>query len=252
MNFNKLNFKNLNKPRSNGLNIIIDTGISCGGLDDLLSDYNQYIDYIKIGWGLSLITPRLKKKIEICNKHQISVFFGGTLFEYMFKKKYFDDYLKWLKDLNIRFIEISDGTIEMETALKLDCISSAKKEGFTVFSEIGKKNPDDMGSPIGWVSQITEEISTGADYIILEGRESGSGGIYRSNGEIRKGLLADIYTNHKKNFDKLIFESPNKDSQTYFIKKFGVNVNLSNISFNDVLSLISLRNGLRSDTFDIK
>mgnify|MGYP001271777604 CR=1 FL=1 len=252
MNFNKINFKNLNKPRTNGLNIVMDNGIACGALDDLLLDYNQYIDYIKIGWGLSLITPRLKEKIELCYKYEIPVFFGGTLFEYMFQKKYFDDYLRWLKDLNIKFIEISDGTINIEGTAKIDCIKKAKNEGFMVFSEIGKKNPDDIGSPIGWVSQITDEIKAGADFIILEGRESGSAGIYRSSGEIRSGLITDIYSEHKESFDKLIFEAPNKNSQTYFIKKFGSNINLSNINLHDILSLISLRNGLRSDTFNLK
>lgn len=251
MNFDKINFENLNKPRFNGFNILIDNGISSRSLGDVLSDYEQYIDYIKIGWGLSLITPKLKQKIDICKKHGIPVFFGGTLFEYMYNKNFFSDYLKWLKDLNLNFIEISDGTIDIEEKIKLNCIMKAKSEGFTVFSEVGKKDPNEIGSPLGWVKQISNEIEAGSDFIILEGRESGSAGIYRSSGEIRSGLISDIFNQHKKDFNKLIFEAPNKSSQTYLIKKFGPNVNLSNINFNDILSLISLRQGLRSDTFKI-
>ena len=250
MNFDKIKFNNLEKPKINGLNIVIDTGLTIEALKNTLSDYGKYIDFIKIGWGLSLITPKLKQKLEICNKFNIPVFFGGTLFEYMHVKNLFAEYIKWLKDIGINYLEISDGTIQIEEKLKLNYIEEARAKGFVVFSEIGKKSPEDIGSPVGWLNQISNEFEAGSNYVILEGRESGTAGIYRSNGEIRSGLVSDIINQFDKKFDRLIFESPNKSSQVYLIKNYGANVNLSNINNDDILPLVSLRQGLRSDTFD--
>ena len=250
MNFKSIKLKLPKKPKKFSLNIIIDTGISINNLKNILEDHCDYIDMAKIGWGLSLITPQLKKKIEIYKKFQIPVFFGGTLYEYVSNKNLYEEYLKWLKDLDVDTIEISDGTIDIDTKDKLKAIETAKKNHFTVFSEVGKKDPDKIGSPLGWVSQIDQEFDSGSDYIILEGRESGRAGIYRENGEIRSGLLHDILENNKKRINRLIFEAPNKNSQVYMIKNIGIDVNLCNIDINEILSLISLRYGLRSDTFN--
>ena len=46
----------------------------------------------------------------------------------------------------------------------------------------------------------------------------------------------------------LLFEAPTKASQTAFIKQFGPSVNLGNIPPEEVLSLETLRLGLRGDT----
>ncbi len=63
----------------------------------------------------------------------------------------------------------------------------------------------------------------------------------------RYAIISEIL-NSGINPENLIFEAPTKDLQTYFITEVGVNVNLANISFDHVLSLESLRLGLRSDT----
>ena len=41
-----------------------------------------------------------------------------------------------------------------------------------------------------------------------------------------------------------------KKQQVWFINSFGANVNLGNISPNDIISLECLRLGLRGDTFE--
>ena len=46
----------------------------------------------------------------------------------------------------------------------------------------------------------------------------------------------------------LVWEAPTKSSQAWFIKHFGPEVNLGNIAPDDVLSLETLRLGLRGDT----
>ena len=86
--------------------------------------------------------------------------------------------------------------------------------------------------------------------VITEARESGRGGICSVDGSVKCGLIQKI-VNSGIDFKNLIFEAPNKSLQVYFIKQFGANTNLANISFNDVISLETLRLGLRSDTLNL-
>ena len=46
----------------------------------------------------------------------------------------------------------------------------------------------------------------------------------------------------------MIFEAPGKGQQAWFIRQFGADVNLGNIAPASVLSLETLRLGLRADT----
>jgi len=50
---------------------------------------------------------------------------------------------------------------------------------------------------------------------------------------------------------KVPFEAPMKDQQAWLIRELGSNVNLGNIPPSDVLSLETLRTGLRADTVQL-
>ena len=47
---------------------------------------------------------------------------------------------------------------------------------------------------------------------------------------------------------RLIFEAPQKEQQVWLVKHFGCNVNLGNIAPGEVISLETVRQGLRADT----
>ena len=81
---------------------------------------------------------------------------------------------------------------------------------------------------------------------VAEGREGGTAGIYRPSGELRTGLVDEI--EHSIPFESLIWEAPSRESQAWFIRHFGTNVNLGNIPPDEVIPLETLRLGLRSDT----
>ena len=46
----------------------------------------------------------------------------------------------------------------------------------------------------------------------------------------------------------MLFEAPRKDQQVWFVRRMGTDVNLGNIVPDDVLSLETIRLGLRADT----
>jgi phosphosulfolactate synthase len=234
------------KPRLTGRTQLIDKGLGKDAVAQYLSISSPYVDLVKLGWGTSIVTPNINEKLEVYRKYEIDVCLGGTLFELCYVQGKVDEYIAWMKDLGLTYIEISDGVIEFSNDDKLRLIEKLAKN-FKVFSEVGCKDASVVMSPQKWVSSIRSEMKAGASYVILEGRESGTAGMYRSNGEIRMGLIEDIIDSGLS-LDSVIFEAPQKAQQIWLITKFGSNVNMGNISFEEVISLETLRLGLRADT----
>lgn len=234
------------KPRDNGLTLALDKGFSTRQVEDFIEVCADYTDIVKLGWGTCIVTPNLEKKLAIYNEANIPVYFGGTLFEAYYIRNQLDDYLRYLDSFNMEYLEVSNGTIWLSEEKKVEIISELCKN-FTVLSEVGSKNPDEIIPPYKWVNMINAELNAGAWKVIAEARESGTVGVFRPNGEIRSGLIDEIAD--QINVDHLIFEAPSKEQQAWFVKKFGSNVNLGNIAPQEVIPLETIRLGLRSDTF---
>ncbi|WP_066058007.1 phosphosulfolactate synthase [Robertmurraya korlensis] len=239
------------KPRSHGITALIDNGIPLSSFIDTISSASRLIDYVKFGWGTSLITNKLEEKIECLQEHDVHFFFGGTLFEKFLSQGRIDDYHEYCRQYGCKYVEISNGTLALTNKDKARYIRDFSKE-FTVFSEVGNKDSnhhknEDISQ---WVDWIQEDFEAGAHKVITEARESGTSGVCNSNGELRLDLIDCILTSGM-DLESIIFEAPNKKMQTTFIKKVGPNVNLANIPFSDTISVETLRLGLRSDTFDL-
>lgn len=234
------------KKRDTGRTQILDKGIGCSSLRDQLEVCGDYIDLAKLGWGTAIVSKKVEEKIRVYSSHDIEVSLGGTLFELFFIQNKVDEYIALLQSYGIKAMEISDGVVDISREEKLRQIEKFKKH-FQVFSEIGSKDVKFVTPPSSWVKWIKEELSAGADYVILEGRESGTAGLYRESGEIRMGLVNEIIESGI-NPHMLIFEAPQKSQQVWFIEQFGANVNFANISLEDVIGLETLRQGLRADT----
>jgi phosphosulfolactate synthase len=170
---------------------------------------------------------------------------GGTFFEVVYARDKLDEYKRWLTELGLTHVEISDGTVEIPRERKLELIADFARD-FTVLSEVGSKDPDVVFAPYQWVAWIKEELEAGAVKVITEAREGGTAGVFRKDGDMRTGLLEEIA--HEISIHDLIFEAPTKSSQAWFVKNFGPNVNLGNIPPDEVIPLETLRLGLRGDT----
>jgi phosphosulfolactate synthase len=233
------------KPRQEGITHVLDRGLSVAEVDGLIEVAGDYIDLVKLGWGTAVATGNLEAKLDRYRQHGIPVMFGGTLTELAIAQNRLDRLVAWLHELELEHIELSDGTINIEHDRKLELISSLAQE-FTVLSEVGSKDNTRIMAPYRWVEQIESELEAGAWKVIAEARESGSVGIFRHDGEVRMGLIDEIV--HAIAADRILFEAPRKDQQVWFVRRFGPDVNLGNITPEDVLSLETVRVGLRSDT----
>ncbi|MEI6823304.1 MAG: phosphosulfolactate synthase [Bacteroidota bacterium] len=235
-----------NKPRQAGLTMVMDKGLSLREAEDLVSVAHHLIDYVKLGFGTSLFTNNVEEKIKSYQKAGIKVYLGGTLFEAFIIRNKYEDYKTLINKLGIDMIEVSDGSMVLEHDLKCDYINKLSKE-YTVISEVGSKEAGVIIAPNRWITMMQTELEAGSIKVIAEARESGTVGIYRPNGTAHVALINKILA--KVPQEKILWEAPVKSQQAWFIKHFGANVNLGNIAPNEIVSLETLRMGLRGDTF---
>ncbi|HVT69250.1 MAG TPA: phosphosulfolactate synthase [Trebonia sp.] len=236
------------KPRTSGLTMVIDGGLPLGLFTDLIELGGEYIDYVKFGWGTSVVTPCLREKIGVLDSHGIEFYFGGTLFEKFVLQGRFEDFRRYCEEYSCRHLEVSNGTIEMSNAEKAGYVRKLAHD-FTVVSEVGFKDPgrSEMLPPSEWIASIKEDLDAGASLVTLEARESGSSGICRPDGELRYGLIEDVLQAGIA-IDRLLFEAPTTALQKHMITRVGPDVNLGNVPAQGVIGLETLRLGLRSDT----
>jgi len=234
------------KPRNEGFTMVMDKGLSLREAEDFAAVGSEYTDFVKLGFGTSVITPDVEKKIKVYHKAGMTVYLGGTLFEAFIIRGLFEEYVDLLRDYGIRMAEISDGSFEFDHTEKLEYIRKLSKE-FTIISEVGSKKKNVVYTPDQWVEMMKSELEAGSVKVIAEARESGTIGIYNDDGSVNMDLIKAISA--EIGFNNVLWEAPQKSQQAWFILNFGANVNLGNIDPREIIALESLRLGLRGDTF---
>ena len=235
------------KPREFGSTMVMDKGLSLREVENFLESSADFVDIVKFGWATSYVTSNLKEKVKLYQDAGIPVYFGGTLFEAFIVRDQFQDYVDLLDKYELDHCEVSDGSIELDHGLKCDFISQLS-EKVTVLSEVGSKDDTKVIPPYQWIELMKAELEAGAWKVIGEAREAGNVGLFRADGEVRSGLVQEILSQIPA--DKILWEAPQKPQQVFFVKLCGENVNLGNIAPHEVISLETIRLGLRSDTFD--
>ena len=236
------------KPRERGLTHVIDTGLSRSQAEGLMSSAADYVDLVRLGWGSAYVTRDLRDKLERYRSGGVPVMLGGTLTELAWLQGKIDGYKGWLEELGIEHVEVSSGSVEIPMEDKHALIERLAGD-FTVFAEVGEKDPAALLAPYRWVELIKDAFDAGAQKVICEGRATGDAGLYRPDGEARTGLIDEIV--HEVEPERLIFEAPQKHQQVWFIRQLGPQANLGNILPGDVISLETLRLGLRADTLGL-
>lgn len=249
--FEFLSTKREEKPREYGITMVLDKGLGLETASSLMDISGEYVDYMKFGWGTSIIHDEeiIKAKVEMYKSHDITPYTGGTLFELAYMNGKLEEFFARAKELGFEAIEISDGSIALEHDEKVKCIKLARENGFEVLSEVGKKDPnlDKELSLDDRIRYMQEELDAGSSLIIVEAREGGKNiGIFDKSGNAKEDEIDYILENFEAS--KILWEAPNKDQQVFFILKLGNTVNLGNVSSDDITSLETLRQGLRGDT----
>jgi phosphosulfolactate synthase len=237
------------KPRESGLTHVIDPGLSTAEVEGLLATAGEYVDLVRLGWGSAYVTRDLRAKLDAYRAAGVPTMLGGTLTELAWLRGRVGELRDWLRELGIEHVEVSSGTVEIPDGEKLELVRTFAADGFTVFAEVGEKDPRALLAPYRWVQMIGAALEAGARLVVCEGRATGDAGLYRPDGEARTGLIDEIV--HEVDRGRLVFEAPQKHQQVWFIRQFGPDVNLGNVLPADVLSLETLRLGLRADTLEL-
>jgi phosphosulfolactate synthase len=220
------------KPRAAGLTHVIDSGLSTAEVDG----------------GSAYITAELDAKLDAYRDHDVPVMLGGTLTELAWLHGCVDDLCDWIDELGIDRVEVSSGCVAIPSAEKRALIERMAQR-YTVYAEVGEKDPDALMAPYRWVELIRDALDAGAEMVVCEGRATGTAGLYRPDGEARTGLIDEIV--HEIDRSKLVFEAPRKNQQVWLIERYGGDVNLGNVPPAEILSLETLRLGLRADTLEL-
>ena len=235
------------KPRRRGLTHVLDKGLPVADVARLLEVGGQFVDVWKFGWGTAYLDPGLADKLAVLREHQVLGCTGGTLLEVAWHQGAVEPYLAWAEELGFPCVEVSCGVAALGPADKRKLIEAAAGR-FVVLAEIGSKDPRAEVSPGAWAAAAAADRDAGATWVVTEGRESGTVGLFSPGGDVRADVVEAVVG--AVGVECAVFEAPRKEQQAWLIRRYGADVNLGNIAPAEALALESLRLGLRADTFD--
>lgn len=235
------------KPRRSGITHVLDKGLPVPEVEALLGVCGPYVDVWKLGWGTAYLDPALQDKLAVLDGHGVLACTGGTLLEVAWQQGAVSEYLDWAAAVGFPCVEVSCGVASMSPAEKQALVERAA-ERFIVLAEVGAKDPDVTVDASAWATEATADLDAGATWIVTEGRESGTVGLFDPDGEVRAEVVDAVVD--AVGVETTVFEAPRKEQQAWLIRRFGSDVNLANVAPSDALGLEALRLGLRADTFD--
>ena len=236
------------KPRDAGITHVLDDGKGPQEIRDRLDVCGEFVDIVKLGWGTGYVSDRLEEKLELYRRRDVEPCFGGTLFEVAVMQDRFEPFREKLLDLDIDLVEVSAGVISLDHDEKCEYVERLA-EDFTVLSEVGRKDDAEQLDLEAWGERVVREREAGAWKIVAEGRASGSTGVYGDDGGVRDDVVERITGDLDP--EEIVFETPQRSQQVWFIEQLGPSANLGNIDLDDAIGLETLRQGLRGDTAEL-
>ena len=236
------------KPRSRGLTHVLDSGLTPDATRAFLGQTGHLVDIVKVGWGIGYVDPALSTRVGICTDHGCPVSLGGTLLEVAALQDRVSELRDWALSVGMTHIEVSNGLRALSTSRKQALVRELAAD-FVVLAETGAKEGNYPPTPAEWGEEMARDLDAGASWVIAEGRESGTVGLYHSDQGIREDLVSAIVAWVPA--DKVIFEAPGKSQQAWFVRQLGADVNIGNVAPASVLALETLRLGLRADTVSV-
>ena len=238
------------KPRTNGLTMMMDWGLPLGVQEDWLDLVAPFVDLAKFVAGTARLYEEdyLLKKIALYKKYDVHPFIGGQFLEYVFATKGLSSakpYFEEAKRLGFEAIEVSDNCVPLDGNARQTLIRTAVDCGLEVHGEVGSKSEDTGAATL--IAQANECFEAGADVVLVEGAE------LLTDGEPNRQLLSEL--GDGLDVSRVIFELIGPwvpgtyncdvyDLKKFLISEFGSNVNLANVMPEHIFETEALRVGL--------
>ena len=232
--------KRLGKPRNSGITIIKDNGI----INDLnLEIYSEYIDIIKIELkDIYLINKnQIKQLIERYKELDIKICLDLSTINIVNDNKNIKNIIDELKYYNFDLIELNKSENNNNNFLEI-----LQKYEIKYMFKIELNNRYSFNYTADEINEIINEIeksfSSGSEKVIITQSSNNE----NDNEEINRYLVDEIVG--KFGPPNIIFEAKTKHYQKLFILEFGPDVNLTDIKYNEILNVESLRIGVEKET----
>lgn len=241
--------RSLTKPRSKGLSLMSDWGLGIGRTGDLLETCGQFLDIAKIATGSSRLYPEtvLKKKLKLYKEYDVRPYLGGQFQEYVFATKGEKVLKKFLVEahrLGFEVSELSENYVQLTSDERRRQVELIRECGLTVFGEIGSKS--EKSNPRELIEQAEEFYAAGAEMVLVEGAELIENGMPKT--DIFEVLRAEL------DLARVMFELPTTrigstvpeihGIKKLLIREFGPDVNIGNLSPDEIIETECLRVGL--------
>lgn len=240
------------KPRSKGLTMMMDFGLPRGHVRDLLGLIAPYVDFAKFVVGTARLYPEdyLLDKVELYRGFDVHPFIGGQFLEYVFATQGFAGvrpYCEEARRLGFEAIEVSDNVVPLTDAERTRLISTAIDCGLGVHGEVGSKSGSSTAETL--IGQAEVCFAAGADLVLVEGAELIDGDAL--NVPLLEALKSEL------DVTKVMFElsgpwipgttlSDVYQLRNFLIEAFGPDVNIANLTPDQVFETEVLRVGLGS------
>ena len=235
------------KPRHRAMTSVIDFGPDTFGwtapnsLADFLSCTADYIDFAKIYAMNALLLPEdaVRRIVQTYKDADIIPYAGGILFEYACLKNEIDGYIRHLKRVGIPQLEISENYLELNNRERLGYIDKLQQAGFGVIYEFGRKNPTEIFTAEHLESIIVANRELGVKHTIIEQSEIDYVAAHSPS------VLTQIVSSEW--FSEVFIEADPYSfpkGHVALLEKFGNDVNLANITPDQVLRLQGFRHGI--------
>lgn len=224
---------------------MLDKGATTSEVEGILATAGDYIDVVKLGWGISYVDLTAKERVRLYQSAGVVVSTGGTLLEVAVAQGRLTEFRQWATELGVEAVEVSNGLGTMSPSEKTALVAELSRD-VLVLAEAGSKEQTASVEAGDWIDEMAADLAAGARWVIAEGRESGTVGLYEADGAVREALVTRLVAGLPR--DRIIFEAPRKSQQVWFLRRLGGRVNLGNIAPDEVLPLETLRLGLRADT----
>lgn len=238
------------KPRRMGLTMMVDFGVPCRYVQDVLEMAARYIDLGKIAVGTSRLyeLSYLRRKLALYRGHRVRPFIGGQFQEYVYAvygRKALPRFLAEAKRVGFGVVEISDNCVPLSDRERREQIRLACDCGLTVFGEVGSKDMKNDASLL--IRQAEICFRAGAELVLVEAAELIENG--RPKMKLLNGLRRGL------DLSKVLIELPGpwipgvalsdvEDMKKFLVSEFGPDVNLANVMPQDILETEALRVGL--------
>ena len=135
-------------------------------------------------------TPALPDKLALLRPHGIRACLGGTLLEIAWVQGRARSAWTGPPSVGFASVEVSRGSPPMTPGREARADPPGHAARSSCCPRSAARTPTSVLTPQQWAEEVAGDLAAGARWVITEGRESGTVGIYRDDGSIREDVVA--------------------------------------------------------------